>query len=49
LTEKTQIVRFDRDRRYPQSLPDEAVDVLSAIVQGKLVEVVDKLLDDLLD
>jgi len=44
-----QIVRFDRDRRYPESLPDEAVDVLSAIVQGKLVEVVDKLLDDLLE
>lgn len=44
-----QIVRFDRDRRYPGSLPDEAVDVLSAIVQGKLVEVVDKLLDDLLE
>lgn len=44
-----QIVRFERDRRYPASLPDEAVDVLSAIVQGKLVEVVDKLLDDLLE
>lgn len=44
-----QIVRFDRDRRFPGSLPEEAVDVLSAIVQGKLVEVVDKLLDDLLE
>ncbi|MDZ4675055.1 MAG: hypothetical protein SGI84_11415 [Gemmatimonadota bacterium] len=44
-----QIVRFDRDRRFPASLPEEAVDVLSAIVQGKLVEVVDKLLDDLLE
>lgn len=43
-----QIVRFSRDRRHPTSLPDEAVDVLSAIVQGQLVEVVDKVLDDLL-
>jgi hypothetical protein len=44
-----QVVRFTRDRRHPGSLPDEAVDVLSAIVQGELVEVVDKLLDDLLE
>ncbi len=43
-----QIVRFARDRRHPGSLPDEAIDVLSAIVQGELVEVVDKVLDDLL-
>jgi hypothetical protein len=44
-----QIVRFARDRRHPSSLPDEAIDVLFTIVQGQLVEVVDKLLDDLLE
>lgn len=43
-----QIVRFARDRRHPDSLPEEAVDVLSTIVRGHLVEVVDKMLDDLL-
>ncbi len=43
-----QIVRFDRDRKHRESLPLEAVDVLSTIVQGRLVEVVDKVLDDLL-
>ena len=30
------------------NLPLEAIDVLSTIVQGRLVEVVDKVLDDLL-
>lgn len=43
-----QIVRFERDRKHRESLPLEAVDVLSTIVQGRLVEVVDKVLDDLL-
>lgn len=43
-----QIVRFDRDRVHPGNLPLEAIDVLSTIVQGELVEVVDKILDDLL-
>lgn len=43
-----QIVRFERDRKHRGSLPLEAVDVLSTIVQGRLVEVVDKVLDDLL-
>lgn len=43
-----QIVRFDRDRKHPGNLPLEAIDVLSTIVQGRLVEVVDKVLDDLL-
>lgn len=43
-----QIVRFNRDRKHPDNLPLEAVDVLSAIVQGQLVEVVDKVLDELL-
>lgn len=44
-----QIVRFARDRRHPDSLPDEAIDVLATIVEGRLVEVVDKVLDDLLE
>lgn len=43
-----QIVRFDRDRKHLDNLPLEAIDVLSTIVQGRLVEVVDKVLDDLL-
>lgn len=44
-----QIVRFDRDRQHRDSLALEAVDVLSKIVSGKVVEVVDKALEDLLD
>lgn len=43
-----QIVRFARDRRHPESLPLETVDVLERIVSGRVVEVVDKVLDDLL-
>jgi hypothetical protein len=43
-----QIVRFQKDRRHPESLPLETVDVLSRIVSGRVVEVVDKLLQDLL-
>lgn len=44
-----QIVRFDRDRRHPENLSLEAVDILTKIVAGEVVEVVDKLLEDLLD
>ncbi|HRP07224.1 MAG TPA: hypothetical protein PLL69_01935 [Gemmatimonadales bacterium] len=43
-----QIVRFARDRRHPDSLPLETVDVLERIVSGRVVEVVDKVLEDLL-
>ncbi len=43
-----QIVRFARDRKYPDSLPYEAADVLSRIVSGRVVTVVDKVLEDLL-
>lgn len=43
-----QIVRFSRDRRHPESLPLETVDVLARIVSGSVVEVVDRVLDDLL-
>lgn len=42
------IVRFQRDRRHPDSLPLEAADLLGAIVSGKASEVVDRLLEDLL-
>lgn len=43
-----QIVRFQRDRKHPESLPLETVDVLAKIVSGRVVEVVDKVLEDLL-
>lgn len=44
-----QIVRFQRDRKHPDSLPLETVDVLARIVSGRVVEVIDKVLEDLLD
>jgi hypothetical protein len=43
-----QIVRFQRDRKHPDSLPLETVDVLARIVSGRVVSVVDKVLEDLL-
>ncbi|HEX3927857.1 MAG TPA: hypothetical protein VHW65_07660 [Gemmatimonadales bacterium] len=43
-----QIVRFQRDRKHPGSLPLETVDVLTKIVSGRVVEAVDKVLEDLL-
>lgn len=43
-----QIIRFSKDRRHPESLPLETVDILARIVSGRVVEVVDRLLDDLL-
>ena len=43
-----QIVRFRKDRKHPESLPLETVDILARIVSGRVVEVVDKLLEDLL-
>lgn len=44
-----QIVRFAKDRKHPESLPLETVDVLERIVSGRVVEVIDKVLGDLLD
>ncbi len=44
-----QIVRFGRDRKHPGSLPLETVDILARIVSGRVVEVVDKVLEDLLE
>ena len=43
-----QIVRFSKDRKHPESLPLETVDVLAKIVSGRVIEVVDKVLGDLL-
>jgi hypothetical protein len=42
------IVRFERDRVHPDSLPHEAADVLMKIIEGKTSEVVDRALADLL-
>lgn len=43
-----QIVRFQKDRKHPDSLPLETIDILAKIVSGRVVEVVDKVLEDLL-
>ena len=43
------IVRYERDRVHPESLPLEAVDVLRRIIDGETSEVVDRALADLLD
>ena len=43
-----QIVRFTKDRKHPESLPLETVDVLARIVSGRVVEAIDKVLEDLL-
>jgi hypothetical protein len=42
------IVRYERDRVHPESLPLEAVDVLRRIIDGETSEVVDRALSDLL-
>ena len=42
------IVRFDRDRAYPDSLPHEAADILMKVIEGRTSEVVDRALADLL-
>jgi len=42
------IVRYERDRVHPQSLPLEAVDLLRKVIDGKTSEVVDRALADLL-
>jgi hypothetical protein len=43
------IVRYERDRVHPESLPLEAVDVLRKIIDGETSEMVDRALADLLD
>jgi hypothetical protein len=42
------IVRFQRDRVHPDSLPLETADILKKIVEGEATEVVDRALADLL-
>ena len=42
------IVRYERDRVHPESLPLEAVDVLRKIIDGDTSEVIDRALADLL-
>lgn len=42
------IVRFERDRVHPESLPLEAADILRKVVEGKASELVDRALEDLL-
>jgi hypothetical protein len=41
------IVRYDRDRVHPESLPLETADVLKQIVEGDTSEVLDRALADL--
>jgi hypothetical protein len=42
------IVRFRKDRKFPDDLVSESVDVLTNIVTGQVVHAVDKALEDLL-
>jgi hypothetical protein len=42
------IVRFEKDRVHPGSLPLEAADILRRLIEEKTTEVVDKALEDLL-
>ncbi|HEX6432705.1 MAG TPA: hypothetical protein VFZ87_00615, partial [Gemmatimonadales bacterium] len=42
------IVRYQRDRVHPESLPLETADVLKKIIEGDASEVVDRALADLL-
>lgn len=42
------IVRFERDRVHPDSLPLETADVLKKIIEGDASELVDRALSDLL-
>lgn len=42
------IVRYERDRVHPESLPLETADVLKKIIEGAASEVVDRALADLL-
>ena len=42
------IVRYEKDRVHPESLPLETADVLKKIIEGDAAEVVDRALADLL-
>jgi len=43
------IVRLSRDRKHPDDLAAEASDVLMTVLTGKVSEVVDRVLEELLD
>lgn len=42
-----QVVRFEEDRRFADSLVREAADMLAAVVRGKIGAVVDRVIQDL--
>jgi hypothetical protein len=42
------IIRYQRDRVHPESLPLETADILKKIIEGEAAEVVDRALADLL-
>jgi len=42
------IIRMERDRKHPDDLAGEALDVLETILTGTMAEVVDRVLEDLL-
>jgi hypothetical protein len=42
------IVRYERDRVHPESLPLETADILKKIIEGDAAEVIDRALADLL-
>jgi hypothetical protein len=42
------IVRYQKDRVHPESLPLETADILKKIIEGETAEVVDRALADLL-
>ena len=42
------IVRLARDRKHPEDLAHEAMDVLATILTGSVSEVVDRVLEELL-
>lgn len=44
-----QVVRFRKDRRFPDNLAREAADMLAGIVRGKVGNVVDRVIQDLDD
>lgn len=42
-----QVVRFEEDRKFPDSLVREAADMLAATVRGRIGDVVDRVIEDL--
>lgn len=42
-----QVVRFEDDRRFPDSVVREAADMLAGVVRGRIGNVVDRVIEDL--